>query len=474
VHRSRIQLGGAVLWGGLLHLAPRLASALSLVFIGRTAGPGPAGVFVLGVTYLLIASSAMRGLDDLTIRESSRQPAAVGAGLRSYLPTRVLLSAIAYLLIAVMASIIFQYDSTTRAVVLIVGLAVIPDSIASSAQSVLLGAGRHASPTLAALFASALKLAAVGWVLATSGSLSQIAWAWVTASIVGSVISVWIAISIPTSSSNTARSQTHRHALKLDVDQLAFLSISVLLTLDGQIDTLVLAATRPQSDVGYFGAATTVAYSFLVLSQGVRIAIYPEMSRLAPGGDVKLHELYLRAVSFLGVIGMAVFVALSRLSSPLVLLLFGPSFAGSVAPLLILGLAVGLMFPNEANSRLLLAQGHHRMMVGTVSAVAATTVALNLLLAPRMGPVGSAWARTLSSALFLLLNLIRLRGHAVFVPAILRLARAAVAAGIALLAASSLQSQSDVLSAGVALATYLGVFVALGLVHRTQRGPERG
>jgi O-antigen/teichoic acid export membrane protein len=401
--KAWLRVGRDAMWGGLLYLVPRIAGAATLILVGRIAGPSAAGSFALAATYLLIASTTMRGQDDLVVRETAKHGLSSARSLASPILTRAGLSVLAYGIIAALAKLTLQGNDQGRAAVLILCLAVLPDGLSYLAQAVLVGLGHFSRATGAALVAAAIKVLAVGWALWAGSSLSGLAWAWVAASAIGggiNIAAIWTAWR-PTPGLPDQPDLLRAAEL---TEPAIFVTISILLAVESQADTLLLSAFRTPAEIGLYGAATTVAYAFLVISQGFRLSIYPTMSRLAKRADPALHRIYAESNGLMGILGIGVGLALWFLGPLFVGVLFGPAFGGSVSIIRILAIAVALIFINEPSSRLRLAIQQQKRVLQVVGLATATNVILNLILVPRWGPLGAALAKIASSASILLLN----------------------------------------------------------------------
>lgn len=331
----------------VFYLAPRLSNVLLFIFIGWRFGPATAGIFTLGVTYLLILSVITRGMDDLIIRKVAQAPESAAGLLAQFVILRIAITLISYVLLWMALGWLLHYSERSVQIILIMTLAALPESIMATAQSVLVGRGNFSLPSLLVGLTNLLKLAAGGAAIWWTDSLVLLAWSSVCVYALGSVVLLWLllkslksvphiylkprrehvklpsssptegATSLPTSRNQRpvlafARGASQRSAgasskskqekgiekatmiLRSCMDRLReslpFMGITTLVGTEGQIDIIMLSSLRGESAVGLYGAATTVTSSLLMLSQAYRQSIYPMMARAVESDAVNGYQ----------------------------------------------------------------------------------------------------------------------------------------------------------------------------------------
>jgi O-antigen/teichoic acid export membrane protein len=178
---------------------------------------------------------------------------------------------------------------------------------------------------------------------------------------------------------------------------LFFIAMTTLNTLESQSDTILLSAFAGETEVGWYGAATTVAYSLLMFSQAYRFAVYPLMTRYALETPGRLSQLYTGSMQTLALLVLPMVGGIVVLAPDIVRLVFGPEFAPTAPVLRILILSLLFVFLNEPNVRVLLVSDRQRRLFIFLFASALANVSLNLLLIPAWGTIGAAAARVASS-----------------------------------------------------------------------------
>lgn len=389
----------------IFHLAPRFANVLLFILIGRLAGPTEAGIFTLATTYLLIFTTIMRGIDDLVVRQVSREPRFAARYLTNFLILRLGLSLLLYGMLWFLAVVIFDYAEHTTQPILILGISLIPDSLTFVAQSILLGRRQFRQPALVFTGISVFKLAIGGIALIGNGDLLQIAWIWLIGSVLGTA--VMLTATIKSINGIEKTDWFTWDPLKLHWKAaFTFLLLTTLATLETQTDTILLSGFHDEKEVGWYGAATTIAYSLIMFSQAYRFAIYPLMSRYALQHPEKLGRLYSHSMRYLGMIVLPMIAGIALLSSQIVPLVFGSQFQPTVTVLQILVFTLFFVFLNEPNIRIMLVHDRQNQISLFLLASAGVNIILNLLLTPSWGAVGAATARVCSAMVLFSLNFV--------------------------------------------------------------------
>jgi O-antigen/teichoic acid export membrane protein len=164
-----------------------------------------------------------------------------------------------------------------------------------------------------------------------------------------------------------------------------------------RIDVFLLNAWLPRERVGYYSVAASVAERLWMLSGAVNMVLFAQVARNhAPKQKTSSGESTAMLVRH--VLWLVMFAALALyLAAPTVLpLLFGARYIQAVPPLR--ALLPGVVVFNVARiiSQDLAGRGLVRINVGVGAVCLAINVVGNVLLIPRLGVTGAAWASTLS------------------------------------------------------------------------------
>jgi O-antigen/teichoic acid export membrane protein len=232
-----------------------------------------------------------------------------------------------------------------------------------------------------------------------------------------------------------------------------------------RIDVLLLSLLSGSAEVGLYGVGARfveVAIGFPALFFA---AVFPVLAGAAGVADLeRLRAVAQRAFDVL-VLAAVPFVLGSLLTAPeIVRLLAGGGFSGATTPLRVLSIGGGLVFVNGMLSYLLIALGRQKATFFLNLGMVTLNVGLNLVLIPRYGAVGAAWATTVSEVSILAGCSWMARSFAGFTPSL----RVAWRAG---LAGALMAGAVAALGAGLAASVALGA-VAYGLVLAVLRVPQ--
>ncbi|MEV6595647.1 polysaccharide biosynthesis C-terminal domain-containing protein [Actinoplanes sp. NPDC051346] len=223
------------------------------------------------------------------------------------------------------------------------------------------------------------------------------------------------------------------------------------------VGVLLTGALATQAETGVFAAVGRYALAGLLVMQGVRVAIAPQLSRLLGAGRRPEAARIYRSTS-LGIVLLSwpAYLMLG-VFAPAFLALFGADFRSGATPMAVLAAAMGVNVGLGLVQTVLLMSGNSRgHLIATVSGLT-LNVGLCLVLIPRHGALGAAiaWSAGIVCENVLAAVLARRAlGEALF-------GRTLVVSALAVTAATGAAAATGVLVAGRGLT---GLAVALAIV----------
>lgn len=157
-------------------------------------------------------------------------------------------------------------------------------------------------------------------------------------------------------------------------------------------DLVVLQIRATPLDLGLYAAPASLTTAALALSAAFKPRVQGAIIRGNSSAVVSREFLRMLVLAVVGV------TALWFMAPMLVGLLFGPQFAGSMAPLRILALAIVPLLVVDLVYGVFVALGRVRALVGLATIGAVLSTSLLWLLAPTFGAVGAAGAVAVSYA----------------------------------------------------------------------------
>lgn len=377
------------------YVAGRGLSFIAVVVAARVLGVGEFGAYgtagALAVTLSLVSTL---GMLPLLVREMTRDPDDAGRWLGAAVRVKHGSNLLMLVTLGVMAGPVLGYRPEVVAAALLLGVGYALGSYVENLAAYFQAVERmHVWTGASALY---------GLVTGISGAL--IVWltgslvAFCAAPVAGQLVSLtWLYGRLPDPVRGVPpRSEQVRELVRSVVP---FAAAFLALTLYYKVDVLILERLRGQEDVGVYAAA----YRFVDMFQAVALAgvgaVYPRLSRLAPGAGrsgswaaTRLSELVLLAAV---PVGAGVYL----LREPFVLLLFGAQYRSSVEVLGILAWVLPALAVNLYAGYVLAAAGRMRLMAVLYVGGLIVNVLLNAALIPGRGAPGAALAMLISEGL---------------------------------------------------------------------------
>lgn len=183
---------------------------------------------------------------------------------------------------------------------------------------------------------------------------------------------------------------------------LVFILNNIYFKIDSQM-LYLLSTTR---DAGLYGIAYRLLETTLFVSAFVVAAITPTLSRTIESDNKAAQNLVSRSFEILLAAGLLLFVSLSIFSKEVILLISDSSYLEATKAVSILAAVVALMYVNGLFGRILISADRRKILVVFSIILVLFNIGLNLILIPRFGFIGAAWATLISEFGILIFNLV--------------------------------------------------------------------
>ncbi|OGZ00127.1 MAG: hypothetical protein A2945_00345 [Candidatus Liptonbacteria bacterium RIFCSPLOWO2_01_FULL_52_25] len=171
-----------------------------------------------------------------------------------------------------------------------------------------------------------------------------------------------------------------------------FAATSALAILLTNTDILIISWLRSASDVGLYSAATRIVQLFYLLPVILQTSIMPIFARLANVDSHKFRTVFERTIGMAYLVAIPISFGGFALGKEIMTLVFGGTFAPAAGVFGILMLTMIVDFPAVILAGALFAHDRQKSLI-TVAAIAGiSNVVLDILLIPRFGIIGSAYA----------------------------------------------------------------------------------
>jgi len=180
---------------------------------------------------------------------------------------------------------------------------------------------------------------------------------------------------------------------------------ALLITIYYEIDAVLLIHLSSSEEAGLYGAAYRFLSPLLFLPTAVVTSFFPVFSAIWERDPERVRRLVQIATDVMAVVSLPVLAVTVALSDQIVSLLYGPEFAASADVLPILMLAFVLICYGTLAGYLapLLNLLWRLALYAAIGAV--LNIAMNVVLIPRYGALGSAWATVATEGVTMLLML---------------------------------------------------------------------
>jgi O-antigen/teichoic acid export membrane protein len=178
-----------------------------------------------------------------------------------------------------------------------------------------------------------------------------------------------------------------------------FVPIALFIALEAQLGGILLSLFRSEAAVGYYGMANTIVAALALLSQAVRIGIFPAMAETYQADGERFARLYRRMWRYLSIIAMPLVVLLVLLAGWLIHTLYRSSAPDAVTTLQLLAPTLVFYFINIPNARLMILESRQRVLAALFAVSGAANLLAGLLLIPLYGAPGVAVARVVSMSI---------------------------------------------------------------------------
>jgi O-antigen/teichoic acid export membrane protein len=181
-----------------------------------------------------------------------------------------------------------------------------------------------------------------------------------------------------------------------------------------KIDTLILAWLRTSGEVAIYSGAYNLILRITSIPFLISRPLFPLISRLAgaPEEKKRFQMVTEKSIKLMLIIALPSCIGLAVIADKVVLLIFGPEFDSAVGVMRTLSLVLMFLFPSAPASFTVIAINRQTYLLRTLGLCIALNIALDFLLIPHMGYYGPCVATMTAELLFafLLWNLL----HEVF------------------------------------------------------------
>jgi O-antigen/teichoic acid export membrane protein len=164
-------------------------------------------------------------------------------------------------------------------------------------------------------------------------------------------------------------------------------------------DILIISWMRTASEVGIYSAAIRIIQVLYLVPGVVQMSTLPLFSRLARHDDAKFRIGLEKTLCLIFLLSIPVAIGGIILATPIMSLIFGPAFASGGPAFQFLLASLIADYPGSIVVNAIFAYSHQKSLIISSAIGGVANVALDLLLIPRWGMVGSAFGTLIAQIL---------------------------------------------------------------------------
>ncbi len=371
-----------------------IISFLTTAFVARRLGPENYGQLSYAVSFVGIFSFiAAMGLDQVLFRDLIKHPERRNVFLGSALVIKIIAGIFA-LILCLNISLIFRNDNISRTLISIIALTFLFNSfqiIIYEFQARVKSKHPSIISLLIVFILSALKILIVIY----GRGVIYLAFVFLLESILYAVLFIII---YKTKLRENIFSWKYDRGVSRNLikDSWPMILASAFALIYARIDQVMIKHMINAESVGLYDAAVRLSEAWYFIPNIIISSLFPAIINAKISSERKYNERLKKLASLLFLLSVVVAIPTTILASFIINLLYGEAFSGSAIILKIyIWSGVGASLGGLFNSYLV-AENFRKILFVSSFITMASNVVLNLLLIPRYGIVGSAWATFVS------------------------------------------------------------------------------
>lgn len=383
-------------WLILAQVLTKVIGFFYTIFLAKSLGVSDFGLFTVALAYFSILSSiADFGFNRFLVRELAKDRLKTSELMCNVVMLRLTLTSLLFAVFAIFLYI-FDADKMRLSLILLAVLAILPQSIALTFDSIFVATGKLQF-SAAALLVSSLLTAVAGLFLVSVGFGAYGA---VNASIFGQLVYVLVIVVLLYKISGLHLSNIKLSIIKEAIrESLPYGLLGVLGLLYFRIDVVLLSYIRGNYETGLYSAAYRFLEAIIFIPSAFAIALFPALSKLHDVAPFKLKSLYFKSIKLMLVPAVLIVLGYTTLL-PQVIKVFLPNYLSSINAIKILSLAIPFIFIHIPGAQFLLSTDKYLKQVLLLSIFTLSfNVILNLIFIPQYGLLAASWVTVCSEIL---------------------------------------------------------------------------
>ncbi len=366
----------------------KVVSFLYFAIIARVVGVENTGIYFFAIAYTAIfVVLSDFGLGTVFTREAARNKEKASSFLNSLISTKIIFGIFTYLIVIVTVNFL-GYPDLTRKLIYISGITMFFDNLHNIFYSFFRSRENMVFESIGIVFSQILTLT-----IGTLALLNKLPLYWlILAYTIPSFLNLIYAISV------YRIYYRLKVALQINLKIIkSFLIMAWPFALAGAImrlynysDSILMSKMLTPKDLGLWGVAYKMSTAFYFLAVAIANSVYPVFSNMYQIDKSKVIDLFQKSYRYLFFVAFPLMGGLFALSKPIIDIIYGSEYYLSTLPLQIIVISLIFVFLTYINGALLNAIDKQKLNTLIIGSALFISIALNLILLPRYGIVGSA------------------------------------------------------------------------------------
>jgi len=165
------------------------------------------------------------------------------------------------------------------------------------------------------------------------------------------------------------------------------------------IDTVMIGWFKDAEYVGFYSAAQKPIALLYILPSLIVGGFFPALAKFAGKHTEKFREVFEKALTMIITLAFPIALGIILTAEQIISFVYGEEYLAAAAPLRILAVTVLAAFPVGIIIHAFFAHNKQSKLVSLWGAGVVMNIALNLILIPRQGITGAAWASLLTQVI---------------------------------------------------------------------------
>ena len=377
-------------WLSVSQFGSRIVKAIIIIYAARVLGAAGYGVFSYAVTLAgFFGIFVDPGINSVLIRDGAK---ASKEERQSLFATTLIMKAIilaASVLIVIFIAPLFSTLPGAKLLLPLVALMIVFDSTREFLAS-LFRAEEKMQWDAASFLLENFSIAVIGFIfLRIAATPASFTYAYVVGTAIGALAALWL---LRGRFKNIFAGASARRMMAIMKTAWPFAVTGALGILLTNTDILIISWMRSASEVGIYSAAIRIVQVLYLVPGVVQMSTMPLLARLAKNDNRRFRAVLERTLALIFLLSIPLSLGGIILGTPIMQLVFGAGYAVGGLALSILMLNLSFDYAGSVIAGGIFAYDHQKNLIISSAIAGIGNVLLDLILIPRWGITGSAFA----------------------------------------------------------------------------------